>query len=221
MSGLFDEFNPMPRVPTNQFGLAASSQITRGTLLSFNYPRSFATIPNVIHDIQPMVIVTDIWQKYLRGVNLHYLLFPHVKVLLTKYGGQTNFSYQSVKASISQVGPAWANAFRMYVRAGIGRPRKLDSEWLKSVLTQVRSFDPGEIERIRATIQKQIQARLQAKAKELTNYEQWRKSLTESQKRQLRGKVFDVENAITRGATQSLIHPGDQGLEIPDSESGV
>jgi hypothetical protein len=222
MAGLFDEFNPMPRVPTNQFGVAASTQITRGTLLSFNYPRSFAMIPNVIHDVHPMVIVTDIWPKYIRGVNLHYLLFPHVKALLTKYGGQPTFSYQSVRASMSQVGPAWANAFRMYARAGVGRPRKLDSEWLKSVLTQVRSFDPSEIERIRVTIQKQIQTRLQAKAKELTSYEQWRKSLTESQKRQLRGKVFDVENAITRGVTQNLIPPGDQQvLDIPDSESGV
>lgn len=206
MSGLFDQFNPMSRLPSNQFGLVGS-QITRGSLISFNYPRSFAMIPNVIHDVQPMVIVTDIWPNYIRGVNLHYLMFPHVRSLLTKYGGNAGFSYQAVKASVSEVGTAWYDAFRMYVRAGVGRPRKLDTEWLKNVLTEVRSFDPGEVEKIRSTIQKQIQVRLQAKAKELTSYEQWRKQLTESQKRQLRGKVADVHNAITRGVTQDLIQP--------------
>jgi hypothetical protein len=137
---------------------------------------------------------------------------------LTKYGGNTGFSYQTVKGSISQVGTAWYDAFRMYVRAGVGKPKKLDSDWLKTVLTQVRSFDPGEIEKIRATIQKQIQMRLQAKAKELTSYEQWRKQLSASQKNQLRGKVSDVQDALTRGVTQNLIH---QQPQPPMSEQPV
>mgnify|MGYP003473884859 CR=1 FL=1 len=212
MGGLFDKFNPMSKLPTNQYGLSASPQITRGSLISFSYPKSMAMIPNVIHDSQPMIIVTDIWPKYIRGVNLHYLMFPHVRSLLTKYGGNTGFSYDAVRNSISEVGTAWCDAFRIYIRAGVGRPKKLDSEWLKSILTEVRSFDPGEIEKIRSTIQKQIQSRLQVKAKELTSYEQWRKQLTESQKSQLRGKVSDIHNAITRGATENLINASPQNF---------
>lgn len=103
----------------------------------------------------------------------------------------------------------------MYVRAGVKRPRKLDDKWLISVLQGVRSFQPGEIEKIKANIQKQIQMRLQAKAKELTSYEEWRKNLTESQKRQFRGKVQDVNEPMVRGVEQDLIHDIDDPLQEP------
>lgn len=213
--GLFDEFNPMPRLPTNQFGFAANTAITKGALISFNYPKSFAMVPNVIHDTYPMVIVTDIWPNYVRGVNLHYLTFPYVRAILSRFGGNSSFSYFNIRADAYM-----ANAFRMYVRAGIKKPRKLDTEWLKSILTQVRSFDPGEIEKIRANIQKQIQMRLQAKAKELSSYEQWRKQLSESQKRQLRGKVSDVYDTFTRGSQEGLIQqmPLDADPQFEDDQ---
>ena len=209
MAGLFDEFNPLQRLPINQYGLATSSMITKGTLISFHYPKSFAMIPNVIHDHYPLVILTDIWPNYIRGVNLHYLTFPYVKALLTKFGGNSSFDYFHIKPDAYMAG-----AFRMYVRAGVKRPRKLDDKWLISVLQGVRSFSPGEIEKIRANIQKQIQMRLQAKAKELTSYEEWRKSLTESQKRQFRGKVQDVNETMIRGVDQNLIHePEDASMK--------
>jgi hypothetical protein len=208
MAGLFDQFNPLSRLPTNQYGLADSSAITKGTLVSFHYPRSFAMIPNVIHDHYPMVIITDIWNNYIRGVNLHYLTFPYVKALLTKFGGNTQFNYFHIKPD-----QYMASAFRMYVRAGVKRPKKLDVKWLISVLQGVRSFAPGEIEKIRANIQKQIQMRLQAKAKELTSYDEWRKQLTESQKRQFRGKVQQANQAVTRGAQESLIKPAPEGQQ--------
>lgn len=100
-----------------------------------------------------------------------------------------------------------ANAFRMYNRLGVKSPKRLDSEWMKMVLQGVRSFAPGEIEKIRATIQQQIQARLQVKAKELNSYESWRKSLTQSQQRQLRGKVQEVRDIFSGGANRNLIVP--------------
>ena len=80
--GLFSDFNPLQKVAANQYGMGAASGITRGSLVSFQYPRSFAMIPNVIHDPYPMVILTDIWPQYIRGVNLHYLTFPYVKKLI-------------------------------------------------------------------------------------------------------------------------------------------
>lgn len=209
MSGLFSDFNPLQRLAANQYGMTGS-QITRGSLITFHYPRSFAMIPNVIHDPYPMVILTDVWPNYIRGVNLHYLTFPYVKKLLQSFGGNQSFSYSNIRTDRYM-----ANAFRMYVRAGVTRPKRLDSEWLKTILQQVRSFAPGEIEKIRANIQKQIQARLQAKAQELTSYEEWRKSLTQSQQRQLRGKVADVQNVLTGGVQRDLIAPQSQQMRQP------
>jgi len=157
-------------------------------------------IPNVIHDPYPMLIVTDIWPKYIRGVNLHYLTFPYVQRLLTNYGGK-NFSYFHVRND-----KYMANAFRMYVRMGVKQPKRLDTEWLMTVLGSVRSFGPGELEQIRTNIQKQIQQRLQTKANELTSYEQWRSELTQSQQRQLRGKSLEAKDIITGGLDRNLIN---------------
>ena len=172
-------------------------------------------IPNVIHDPYPMVIITDVWPKYIRGVNLHYLTFPYVKKLLTTYGGK-NFSYFHIRSD-----KYMANAFRMYVRMGVQQPKRLDNEWLMDVLGSVRSFGPGEIEQIRMNIQKQIQARLQAKANELTSYEQWRKQLTQSQQRQLRGKGLEAQNIITGGMDRNLINPAPQEQIMPNIEPDV
>lgn len=199
-TGLFQDFNPLQRIAANQHNVSTRS-IGRGSLISFHYPQSFASIPNVIHDPYPLVIITDIWPQYIRGVNLHYLTFPYIKRLLTGYGS-SGFSYFQIKAD-----RYLANAFRMYVRIGVRQPKRLDSEWLTSVLANVRSFAPGEVEKIRANIQKQIQQRLQAKANELTSYEQWRSQLNESQKRQLRQKVADIGNAVTGGLQRDLIYP--------------
>jgi hypothetical protein len=210
LAGLFEDFNPLQKIAANQHGMGASNAITRGSLISFTYPKSYAMVPNIIHDPYPMVILTDIFPKYIRGVNLHYLTFPYVKKIIESFGGNQQFSYYHIKPDAYI-----ANAFRMYVRAGVQRPKRLDSEWIKTLLESVRSFNPGEVEKIKSQIQRQIQARLQAKAKELTSYEQWRKELTESQKRQFRGKVFDVNNAITQGYQNNLIQPN-FGPEVPD-----
>lgn len=199
MAGLFEEYNPIQRVPTNQYGISGS--ITRGSLISFHYPQSYAVVPNIIHDPYPMVILTDVWPKYIRGVNLHYLTFPYIKKILTEHGGK-NYSYYNVKADRYV-----ANAFRMYVRRGVLQPKRLDTEWLITVLSSVRSFDPSEIEKIRLNIQQQIQSRLQVKAEEMTSYDQWRQGLTDSQKRQLRGKALQGQRIITGGVQNNLIQP--------------
>ena len=201
--GLFESYNPIERIASNQYGPNVN-RITRGSLISFHYPQSYAIVPNVIHDPYPMVIITDIWPKYIRGVNLHYLTFPYVKKLLTTYAGK-NFSYFNIRNDTYM-----ANAFRMYVRMGVKQPKRLDSEWLMGVLSSVRSFGPGELEQIRASIQKQIQQRLQAKANELTSYEQWRQQLTQSQQRQLRGKGLEAQKTITGGLDRNLINEPDQ-----------
>ena len=202
-NGLFSDFNPIERLATNQYGVAAN-KITRGSLISFHYPISMSTIPNVIHDPYPMVILTDIWPYYIRGLNLHYLTFPYIKRIIGTYGGQGSFSYGNIRPD-----KYMAHAFRLYIRRGVLTPKRLDTQWLIQVLQSVRSFGPGELEKIRQNIQQQIQKRLQIKADELTNYEEWRAKMTESQKRQLRGKVFEGQQAVTRGPQEGLIMPNE------------
>ncbi len=216
MAGLFNEFNPIQRLAANQFGLATSQRVGRGSLISFTYQRSWAVYPNVIHDPYPMVIITDIWPQHIRGVNLHYLTFPYIKKVLQTYGGQ-NFTYAQVRPDTYM-----AQAFRMYVRRGIQRPKLLDMPWLQAVLQEARSFSPGEIEKIRMNIQKQIQQRLQAKADELTSYEEWRRQLTQSQQRQLRGKALEGQRILAGGAERNLIYPEQPEIApVPESPNGT
>lgn len=165
MAGLFEDFN---QFTTQNF---VTKPITAGSLISFHYPRSLASNPSMIHDPRPMVIVSDVViGKYIRGLNLHYITFPYVKKILQNFSGTTTFNYQqNIKPD-----KYLTQAFRKYLWNGIQQPKRLDNEWLKFVLNSVRTFSAGEVEKIRASIQQQIQSRLQAKAEELTNYEQQR-----------------------------------------------
>lgn len=165
MPGLFEDFN---QFTTQNY---IPRPITAGSLISFRYPRSMAITPGMIHDVRPMIIVSDIVVgKYIRGLNLHYITFPYVKKLLDKYSGVPTFNYQqNIKPD-----KYLTQAFRKYSWNGIQQPKRLDNEWLKFVLSTIRAFSPGEIEKIRASIQQQIQSRLQVKAENLTTYEQQR-----------------------------------------------
>jgi len=210
MAGLFGDLgDPLERVPANQYGISVK-KIMKGTLISFSYPSSHAIRPNIIHDPYPMVIVTDIWPKYIRGVNLHYFVFPYVKDILNRGAGNPGFSYLHIRSD-----KYLANAFRMYVRDGIKRARILDSDFLMTILNNVRSFSPSELERIRQEIESQIQERLQVKADELTSYEEW-KSRQLAQRR-----VQEFRDMIAGGVTRDLIYPaeGPVGLR-PTSPEG-
>lgn len=215
MVGLFEDFDPIETIVSNRYGLSIK-KITRGTLLSFNYPHSLANPPNPIHDRYPMVIVTDVWPKYIRGVNLHYLTFPYIKTMLEQHGEKASAAYSNIKMDAYV-----ARAFRMYYRMGIYQPRKLDVEFLKVMLREVRNFSPNEVERIRNEIEAQIQKRLQVRADELNSFEQskreaiarsqnWdqlRSSLSRSQRDALNRRVGEIEQAITRGPREGLIYP--------------
>jgi hypothetical protein len=96
VAGLFQDWNPFERVASNQHGFQANT-LGRGSLIAFNYPISHAQRPNVIHDPYPLLIVTDIWPQYVRGVNLHYLTFPYIKRVLTSNCNNRTFSYYNVR----------------------------------------------------------------------------------------------------------------------------
>jgi hypothetical protein len=202
MAGLFSDFQPIRRVASNQYGTAWRT-LTKGSLISFEYPKSFAMIPNIIHDPRPMLIITDIFSpNYIRGLNLHYLTFNYVKRILQAHSGNASFSYSNIRPDNYMV-----TAFRMYNLKGVIRPKRLDSEWLKTVLASVRTFDIGELEKIRSTIEQQIQSRLQVRANELTAYEEYIKGLNRSQKSQFQTRVSGVEDALTGGIQRNLVYP--------------
>ena len=199
MAGLFTDFDPLKSLASNQYKNNTNA-VTKGALISFEYPKSFATIPNIIHDPRPMLIVTDVWPpNYIRGVNLHYLTYPYIKKILETWGGNTSFSYSNIRAD-----KYVALAFRMYALRGVTRPKRLDSDFLKTVLQSARTFDTGELEKIRANIQQQINARLQAKANELTAYEQYKKNFEVLQNRmnEMQRNVVPQPVANTANATQ-------------------
>lgn len=220
MAGLFEDYNPIQRLGANQYGLGDTRKITKGSLISFYYPQSWAIIPNIIHDPYPMVILTDVWPKYVRGLNLHYLTFPYIRRVLGNQGGNMMFSYYHIRPD-----KYMANAFRMYVRQGIRRPRKLDLNWLLQVLKSVRSFAPGELEAMRKQIELQIQQRLQAKADELTSYDEmreayknWYGTLTPSQQRQMRGKAYEGQQILQGGVDRNLIYPNEGPIGLNPSQ---
>lgn len=139
---------------TNQYG-PSFRQIGKGSLVSFNY-MFFKNDP------YPLVLLTDVWQNYLRGINLHYLTFPYVKNLLQPNCDNIGFSYINIKADNYIV-----NAFRQYKRIGIRQIKRLDCAFLLNVLAMVRSLDPNEIEAIRRVVREQIQKLVNPTAEEL------------------------------------------------------
>jgi len=186
---LFNAFNPFERVASNQHGVVGQN-INRGSLISFYYPHSLAPKPNAIHDPYPLVIITDIWPTYLRGVNLHYLTFPYIKRILQS--SNMNYNYQSNVKGDGYI----AGAFRTYFRRGMRNVKKLDSDFLVNILTSVRSFSESEIERVRQEIRQQIYSRSQLKADDLTKLS-----------RQVENNANQMQQTLQRGVTDGLMYP--------------
>ncbi len=159
---LFRDIDPFAGMNRNR-----PSQLGKGSLVSFRYPMSQAARPNVIHDSNPLVIVTDVTQTYLRGVNLHYLTFPYIRSILQGNAGNTGYSYFQVKAD-----RYIAQAFRMYFRSGVSQVRMMDADVLVKILGGMRSWSEAEIEVAKQQVRQQIRQRLQVRADELTRMSQ-------------------------------------------------
>lgn len=136
---------PAQRLGANQYGPSVK-QIAKGSLVTFNY-----LYHKPGHDPAPLVIITDIWQNYIRGINLHYLTFPIIKNILQSYCDNVGFSYSNIRGDEYIV-----SAFRQYKRLGIRQIKKLDCAFLLNVLASVRTFDPNEVEAIRKSVRQQI-----------------------------------------------------------------
>lgn len=198
MASLFQNFNPFDRLATNQKGFVGGGT-TRGDLIAFHYPFSWAKKPNIIHDPYPLVIITDVWPSIIRGVNLHYLTFPYIRSILEPNCGNGNFVYSNIRAD-----KYIASAFRVYYRQGVHNPKKLDCEFLLKVLSSVRRWSPDEIDRIKQDIRNQIQQRLQIKANEMTSKDNYR----------LNQKAEQVRSTIQGGVDRNLMNPQEYGVGL-------
>jgi len=196
MASLFKDFNPFETLASNQHGFVGGGA-SRGDLIAFHYPHSWAKKPNIIHDPYPLVIVTDVWPKVIRGVNLHYLTFPYIRHILEPNCGNKGFTYSNIRAD-----KYIASAFRMYYRQGVNKPRKLDCAWLMQLLGAVRRWSPDEIDRVRQDVRNQIQQRLQIKADQLSSQDKYR----------LGQKAEDVRGVVQGGVDRGLMNPQEYGV---------
>ncbi len=127
--------------------------VRKGSLISFNY--SFW-----VHDPYPLIIVTDLLpNNRVRGVNLHYLSYVYIKTLLRGSLQIGGLSYGNIKSD-----KYITNAFRSYKWMGIRQIKKLDCNFLLTVMATVRSFDPNQVRAIRESIQAQISREANPKA---------------------------------------------------------
>jgi hypothetical protein len=210
--GLFQDFNPFKRVATNQAGMVGKS-VARGSLIAFHYPISYAAPPNEIHDPYPLVIITDIWPKHTRGINLHYLTFPYIKNILQGNCGNKSYSYFHVK------GDAYiAQAFRMYYRIGMSQVKLMDCDFLLNLLGGIKSWSESEIEAVKQQIRQQVQKQLQTKADELTKASQQpqQQKFTSPQNRQINQKAADIHTALQGGVTRGLERPATMNPPEPN-----
>jgi hypothetical protein len=128
-----------------------TSIVGRGSLVTFNY-----LFHKPGHDPAPLVLITDIWDQYIRGINLHYLTFPVIKKLMFPAPGQSicespQFTYQYIKGNQYIV-----SSFRQYKKNGIDSLKKLNCNFIVNALSISRSFDPNEIDAIRKSVREQI-----------------------------------------------------------------
>lgn len=135
-----------------------NSTVVRGSLVTFNY-----IFHKPGHDSWPLVLITDVNygtvrspQRYVRGVNLHYLTFPIIKKLLFPAPGQSICENPSVTYQYIKGDEYIKSSFRQYKINGIQSLKKLDCKFIVNAMSISRSFDPNEIEAIRKSVREQI-----------------------------------------------------------------
>jgi hypothetical protein len=148
----------------NQYG-PNLTPVGKGSLVKFYY----AGVPgkSVIHDHNPVVILysmkgkgTD--QSVIRGVNIRYLTFPYIKHLLSPNVNSNNCDNPSISYNNIKGDKYITDAFRSYKRVGVKRLRKLDCEFITSVLGGMRGFHPSEIDEMRQYVRDALKGLQQA-----------------------------------------------------------
>lgn len=125
--------------------------VGKGSIITFYYAGQTL---QPIHDVQPLIIVSDLFTDMIRGINLHYLNMPIVRDMLTNpnFAGNVNFSYKTIIGNDYLIG-----SFRSYKRLGISGLRMLDVEYMRNLLVASQALNIGELEQIRQQVKNLIQ----------------------------------------------------------------
>ena len=144
--------------------VATAAQMGKGSLVKFHY-----LFHKPGHDPTPLVLITDPDYKirgknteYVRGLNIHYLTFPTIKMMLDqRMADNPTFSYQHFKGN-----EYITSAFRQYKKEGIRGVSKVDTAFIVNLLASLRpsTISPNELEAMRQTIRQQINQELQVPA---------------------------------------------------------
>jgi len=130
----------------------------KGSVVSFHYVSQ--RMGKMIHDPYPLVLISDIFNDAIRGINLNYLTVPYVKMMINKYLDKP-FSYAMIKGQPYLAGGQDdPGAFRTYKRSGISQLRMMDSQFLIGIATVSRTLNPNELDQIRMQIEELIKYQL-------------------------------------------------------------
>jgi hypothetical protein len=147
---------------------AYPAQLSKGKLCLFQY--LFFK-----HDAYPMVLVSSMYRDgRVAGLNMHYLTFRYVKFLIQNYCNKGMFSYNNIRGDRYIV-----NAFRTYKRNGVRNVKIINCDFLLSILGQIRSFNPNEVEAIRKEVERQLGRITNQRANEVTHEKIWPKPYDE------------------------------------------
>lgn len=163
--------------PANQYGPSVKT-VAKGSLVYFNYLFW-------IHDPYPLVIISDIYPQYIRGLNLHYLTFPYIKHVLQPGCDNRNFSYSNIRGgNVPYETTHVPKAFRTYKRSGIRALKALDCSFILNVLASTRAIDPMEVDRIRQVVREQIQQQMRGRQPNAAQMSQKYMGMAEGQPQQ-------------------------------------
>lgn len=123
----------------------------RGDLVSFNYPKSCAVDFYQIHDPSPIIIITDVFGDRIRGLNLHYLPMNLIRQAIRVNQNSGGYSYAKIRGDITL-----RNIFRIYIRRCMLNVKRLDAQYLLSMLDVNTKYTPEELDGIRASIRDQM-----------------------------------------------------------------
>jgi len=121
--------------------------IRNGSLITFNY--RYAK-----HDPYPLLIITNLGTKYYSGLNLHYLTFNDIKLVLRRDrldACNSFFIYDRIKVYEKLKG-----AFRKYKIDGIQNIKRLNCDLILNAMGSVRAINPEQVELIRQQVKEQM-----------------------------------------------------------------
>jgi len=97
---------------------------------------------------------------------MHYVTFPIAKKLVLSLKNAP-VAYEAVKGE-----QMLKNAYRSYKKSGLTIIKAIDLKFLITIADQMRSFDPGEIEKIRQDVQNQLLQKVNQTVEEMKSQPQ-------------------------------------------------